>query len=88
MSGKLPQPTNEMKVTVLTFAQARTQLGFSEKALECEPTETPRQILQRIAPQFIPGKSVRVAINQQYSDWDKPIGNANEIAVIPPVSGG
>lgn len=44
--------------------------------------------MQRIEPQFIPGKSVRVAVNQEYADWDKPIGNANEIAVIPPVSGG
>jgi molybdopterin synthase sulfur carrier subunit len=77
-----------MKVTILTFAQTRTQLGFSEKILECNPTETPRQIFQRIAPQFDPGKTIRVAVNQEYSCWDEPIGNATEIALIPPVSGG
>ena len=77
-----------MKITVLTFAQTKTQLGFSEKDVESEPTETPRQIFQRIAPQFAPGKSIRVAVNQEYADWDTPIGNAHEIALIPPVSGG
>ncbi len=77
-----------MKITILTFAQTRTQLGFSEKNLDCEPIETPRQIFQRIAPQFDPGKSVRVAVDQEYADWDKPVGNATELALIPPVSGG
>jgi molybdopterin synthase sulfur carrier subunit len=77
-----------MKVKVLTFAQTRTQLGFDERIVECNATETPRQILQRIAPQFDPGKTVRVAVNQEYSEWDKPVGEAQEIALIPPVSGG
>jgi molybdopterin synthase sulfur carrier subunit len=88
MTGKVPVPTIEMKVSIFTFAQTRTQLGFAEKTLDCEPTESPRQIFQRIAPQFNPGKTIRVAVNQEYADWDKPIGNAIEIALIPPVSGG
>ena len=77
-----------MKVTLLTFAQTRTQLGFSEKIVECQPAETPRQIFQRIAPLFDFGKAIRVAVDQEYADWDRPIGNAHEIALIPPVSGG
>ena len=77
-----------MKITVLTFAQTRTQLGFAEKSFECEPTETPRQILLRLSPQFDPGKTIRVAVNQEYADWDKPVGQATELALIPPVSGG
>lgn len=77
-----------MKVTILTFAQTRTQLGFSEKIVECEPAESPRQIFQRIAPEFDPGKTIRVAVNQEYADWDKPVGVAFELALIPPVSGG
>lgn len=77
-----------MKINVLTFAQTRTQLGFSELAVECAATETPRQILHRIAPQFDPGKTIRVAVNQEYADWDQPVGTATELALIPPVSGG
>ncbi|HEX7651948.1 MAG TPA: MoaD/ThiS family protein [Verrucomicrobiae bacterium] len=77
-----------MSITVLTFAQTRQQLGFSEQAVACAPTDTPRQILQRLAPQFDPGKSVRVALDQEYADWDQPVGQARELALIPPVSGG
>ena len=30
----------------------------------------------------------RVAIDLEYRAWDEPIGNAQEMAIIPPVSGG
>ena len=77
-----------MKILVLTFAQTRTQLGFAEKSFDFEPRETPREIFRRIAPEFDPGKIIRVAVNQEYADWDKPVGDATELALIPPVSGG
>ncbi|MGA2244651.1 MAG: MoaD/ThiS family protein [Verrucomicrobiota bacterium] len=77
-----------MKITVLTFAQTRAQLGFAEKSFDCDPGETPRQILRRLAPGFEPGQAIRVAVNQEYGDWDRPVGQATELALIPPVSGG
>ena len=77
-----------MKIKILTFAQTRTQLGFDEQVVECDSTDTPRIILQRLAPKFDPGKTVRVAVNQEYADWDQPVGEASELALIPPVSGG
>ena len=77
-----------MKITVFTFAQTRAQLGFAEKMFDCEPTETPREIFRRVAPQFDPGKIIRVAVDQEYADWDQPVGHATELALIPPVSGG
>ena len=77
-----------MRLMVLTFAQTRTQLGFGEKSIDCQPHETPREILRRLAPRFDPGKTIRVAVNQEYADWDQPVGHASELALIPPVSGG
>ena len=77
-----------MTIKIFTFAQTRTQLGFAEKSFDCEPHETPRQIFRRIAPQFDPGKTIRVAVNCEYADWDQPVGEATELALIPPVSGG
>ena len=77
-----------MKIKILTFAQTRTQLGFDERDVEFAATDTPRTILRRIAPQFDPGKTIRVAVNQEYADWDQPVGEAFELALIPPVSGG
>jgi len=52
LTGKEPEPTIKMKIKILTFAQTRTQLGFSELAVDYAATETPREILRRIAPQF------------------------------------
>ena len=77
-----------MKIKILTFAQTRAQLGFAEMVFDCQPEETPREILRRLAPQFDPGHAIRVAVNQEYADWDRPVGTATELALIPPVSGG
>ena len=76
-----------MQVTLLAFAQARDRLGFRERAVECAPAETPRMLLARIAPDFDVA-ALRVALDGDYHDWDAPIGDAREIALIPPVSGG
>ncbi len=76
-----------MQVKLLAFAQARDQLGWSERVVECEPTETPHAILARIAP-AAPVEMWRVAVDEEYHSWDDAIGSAREIALIPPVSGG
>jgi molybdopterin synthase sulfur carrier subunit len=76
-----------MQLKVIAFAQARDQLGFDEVTIDCESGETPRVVLHRLQPAFIPG-SMRVAVDHQYADWDAPVGNARELALIPPVSGG
>ena len=76
-----------MQVKLLAFAQARDQLGWSERVVECEPSETPRTILSRLAPSA-PLEAWRVAVDEEYHSWDAAIGSAREIALIPPVSGG
>ena len=76
-----------MEITLLAFAQARQRLGFSERTVACEPEETPRSVLQRVAPE-VSLEGMRVAVDCEYASWDAPIGAARELAVIPPVSGG
>jgi molybdopterin converting factor small subunit len=77
-----------MQVQLLAFAQAHDQLGFRERLVDCTPTDTPRGILQRLAPTAALD-TMRVAVDREYADWDAPIGgDAREIALIPPVSGG
>ena len=76
-----------MSVKLLAFAQAGDQLGFRERVIDCAPGDTPRAILARLAPTLDPA-SLRVAVDCEYRDWDTPIGDATEIALIPPVSGG
>jgi len=76
-----------MQITLLAFAQARQRLGFSECAVACEPEETPRGVMARVAPGFSL-EGMRVALDCEYASWDLPLGSARELAVIPPVSGG
>lgn len=76
-----------VQVTILAFAQARDQLGFHERAVECAPSDTPRTIVSRLASTAC-WEKMRVAVDQEYTEWDAAIGDAREIAIIPPVSGG
>ncbi len=76
-------------MTLLAFSQARTILGFSEMETDADPLETPAQLLARLTPNPSPLIAMaRVALDLEYADWNQPIGNAREMAIIPPVSGG
>ena len=76
-----------MQVKLLAFAHVADALGFRERILECDALDSPRAILARIEPHFST-ENLRVAVDEEYADWDRAIGNAREIALIPPVSGG
>ncbi len=76
-----------MQVRLLAFAHTEQQTGFRERVVECNSSDTPRELWQRAAPALDP-RGLRVAVDCEYHDWDQPIGNATEIALIPPVSGG
>ncbi len=76
-----------VQVKLLAFAQARDQLGWPERVVECQPEETPRTILARVAP-AVRLETWRVAVDEEYHSWDVPLGIAREMALIPPVGGG
>lgn len=76
-----------LEITVLTFAHARDAFGFSTRAVHCEPQDTPRAIIRRLAPE-VELAHFRVAVDCEYAGWDSPIHEARELAIIPPVSGG
>lgn len=76
-----------MQIRLLAFAQAADRLGFRECLVECTPDDSARSILARIAPDF-EITALRAAVDHEYRPWDAAIGEAREIALIPPVSGG
>ena len=55
--------------------------------MECDAHDSPRAIMARIDAAFST-ENLRVAVDEEYADWDRAIGDAHEIALIPPVSGG
>lgn len=76
-----------MELTIVAFAQAREALGFASRTISCSPEDTPRRILGWLQP-GMEVEHLAVALDGEYSSWDGAVGQAAELAIIPPVSGG
>ena len=81
-----------MTVAVHLFAAARDLAGGSTVAVELPAGATVAQVRAALAARFpaLAGLLVRsaVAVNQEYADESTPVTDSDELAVIPPVSGG
>lgn len=78
-----------MKVTVLYFAHARTARGQASESLELPDATTVAALRDRLAAQLgarVP--TFLLARNEAYAAQDDILRDGDEIAVIPPVSGG
>ena len=81
-----------MNVNVKLFAAARQLAGCDSLHLTCpEPCTLVelRQAMIRECPQLEPlMPHVRIAVNSEYASNDQRIRASDELACIPPVSGG
>jgi molybdopterin converting factor subunit 1 len=81
-----------MTVRVLLFAQLKERLGRSEMAVPLKEGATGcdlRDALVRMDPALQPILRVsRLAVAEEYVEWDHPIRAGEEVAIVPPVSGG
>ena len=81
-----------MRISVLFFASARELAGCSELALDvpagCTAAAALELLLERF-PALAPlCSSLQVAVNQRYAPPDTPLAEGDELALIPPISGG
>jgi molybdopterin converting factor subunit 1 len=73
------------------FARLRELAGT-----ETVPVKTPSgsrvadvyEALRATHPALPPRAEVRAALNQEFADWSAPVSDGDEVAFIPPVSGG
>ncbi|AZA98438.1 MoaD/ThiS family protein [Chryseobacterium joostei] len=80
-----------MKIKILTFGIAKDILGASEKEIDVDEGLNVKQlknILEEDFPQLQKLKSYFIAVDEEYAEDDQIISITNEIAIIPPVSGG
>ena len=81
-----------MRVTVRLFARLRDIAGASEMARELPAGATIGDLWRQLAgefPEFASyERSISSAINADYARMDHVIGDGDEIAFLPPVSGG
>ena len=79
---------------VLYFAWVRERIGIPREAVETqaatvmELVEELRAREDRYAAAFEDLSALRVAIDQDLSDFDAPIAGAREVAFFPPMTGG
>ena len=79
-------------VKVLLFGKAREIAGAPEIRVSAPPGATTASILETIVG-LHPGlgewkEHLRIAVNGEYADAERAVSSADEVALIPPVSGG
>ena len=81
-----------MRVTVRVFARLRDIVGAAEIVRDAPPGSTIRGLWRDLASEFpdLAGyeRSISAAVNAEYARMDRVIGEGDEVAFLPPVSGG
>ena len=81
-----------MKIRVLLFALLRDRAGVADVELQLGPAATISDATRALAEKFPELKSflprVAYAVNQAYAKSDTALSDGDELALIPPVSGG
>jgi molybdopterin synthase catalytic subunit/molybdopterin converting factor small subunit len=74
-----------MRVTVKLFAGLRERAGWKERELEgiAKVADVWRALDLGVEPE-----GLLYAVNRRYADGDHPLADGDEVALIPPVSGG
>lgn len=80
-----------MKIKILAFGITKDILGTSEKELEVQEGLNViqlKEMLEKEFPPLVKLKSYFIAVNEEYAEDNQMITSTDEIAIIPPVSGG
>ena len=78
------------KYVIKAFGVTKEILGSREIILELhgDTVAALREALKKRYPPLVELRSLMVAVNKAYAQDDVQIGETDEIALIPPVSGG
>jgi molybdopterin converting factor subunit 1 len=81
-----------MHVRVLFFGRLKEIVGMAEDTVELSDGARVEDLFARYGAKFPElarfRSSVAAAVNQQYAGWSAPLNNNDEVAFLPPVSGG
>jgi molybdopterin converting factor small subunit len=70
------------------FASFAETVGEKERAVEFRPT--PFRLLELVpeVSRYADKTNLRVAVNGDWADWNSPLKDGDEVAFLPPLSGG
>jgi len=81
-----------MRVTIRLFARLRDIVGASELEHDVPAPATVGDVWRRLVGSYPDlaayAPSVSCAVNEDYVRWDAALSDGDEIAFLPPVSGG
>jgi MoaE-MoaD fusion protein len=81
-----------MRVRVLFFGQLKEITGVDEEEAELSEGARVQDLFERYGRRFPKLASFRASIatsvNQEYATWRAPLSSGDEVAFLPPVSGG
>lgn len=88
----MPHALSHLRVKVLFFGRVRELTGITEESLEVPAGATLADLFERYAARFPQLSGFRASLvasrNQEFSSWDTRLSADDDIAFLPPVSGG
>ena len=88
----MSETVSNIRVNVRLFAQLKDIVGTGELARGAPLGATARTVWDMLVNEFAElgdyEASISVAINEEYSRMDVAVADGDEIAFLPPVSGG
>jgi molybdopterin synthase sulfur carrier subunit len=91
-NSPVPPVSQTIRVSVLFFGRLKELTGHAEDSIEFADATTIEQLFALYAaryPELAKYRSSVVASrNQEFAAWDTPLLSGDEVAFLPPVSGG
>jgi molybdopterin converting factor subunit 1 len=88
----MPLVAHNIRVKVLFFGRLKDIVGLTEESAELPDAAPLEQLFAGYAaryPELVNYRGSLVAsCNQEFAAWDTPLHSGDEVAFLPPVSGG
>ena len=88
----MPPVSQTVRVKVLFFGRLKDVVGQTEESRDLNDASTIEQLFalysQRIPELAKYRSSVVASRNREFAAWDTPLHSGDEVAFLPPVSGG
>ena len=85
---KMPLNSVLMQVKVLAFGPLAEEMGGREHIVEVPPSTSIRFLLEEMGVDGWISQGLVICVNGEKVDGDEPLSEGDEVALLPPVSGG
>ena len=82
--------SNSIKIQVIYFAILRELTGLDKETFSMKQGNKPGDVLTSINDrhEIDLGINFKIAVNDEFSDWDIELNDGDRLVFIPPVTGG